>query len=276
MVELLKIGNFCHFYKLKGVFKMMKKLRILVVDDNRELNDSIAEYLKQENYVSNVFKAYDGEEAWFITEQESPDVIILDLIMPRLDGIGFLKRAVRNGINFDKVTVICLSVSGSDKTMEMVMNMGAQHFLIKPQTPKAISDTIKTLTNTVELPETIHIPEKEYDIETIVTDVIHDLGVPAHIKGYHYIRTAIMMVIENMDMLNYITKRLYPEIAKKYKTTSSRVERAIRHSIEVAWTRGHQETMNNIFGYTIHTCKGKPTNSEFIAMVADKIRLQIK
>ena len=276
MVKLLKIGSFCHFYELKGVFKMMKKLKILVVDDNRELNDSIAEYLKQESYVSNVYKAYDGEEAWFITEQESPDVIILDLIMPRLDGIGFLKRAVRNGINFDKVTVICLSVSGSDKTMEMVMNMGAQHFLIKPQTPKTISDTIKTLTNTVELPETIHIPEKEYDIETIVTDIIHDLGVPAHIKGYHYIRTAIMMVIENMDMLNYITKRLYPEIAKKYKTTSSRVERAIRHSIEVAWTRGHQETMNNIFGYTIHTCKGKPTNSEFIAMVADKIRLQIK
>ena len=254
---------------------MTKKLKVLVVDDNKDLTDHTADYLKRENYISDVYKAYDGEEAWFITERESPDVIILDIIMPKLDGMGFLKKAARNGVNFGKTTVICLSVSGSDKTMETVMNMGAQHFLIKPQTPKTISDTIKALTDTGEVPEIVPT-DREYDLESIVTDIIHDLGVPAHIKGYHYIRTAIMMVIENMDMLNYITKRLYPEIAKKYKTTSSRVERAIRHSIEVAWTRGHQETMNKIFGYTIHTYKGKPTNSEFIAMVADKIRLQIK
>ena len=115
-----------------------------------------------------------------------------------------------------------------------------------------------------------------YDLEKDVTDMIHEIGVPAHIKGYQYIRTAIMMVVNNMDLLNYITKQLYPDIAKEYGSTSSRVERAIRHSIEVAWTRGRPETMNNIFGYTIDTGKGKPTNSEFIAMVADRIRLQLK
>lgn len=119
-------------------------------------------------------------------------------------------------------------------------------------------------------------PLQTYDLETIVTDYIHELGVPAHIKGYQYMRSAIMMVVENMELLNYITKQLYPEIAKKYSTTSSRVERAIRHSIEVAWNRGRPETMNEIFGYTIDNGKGKPTNSEFIAMVADRVRLKLK
>lgn len=255
---------------------MGRKLRVLIADDNRETTDTIAEYLRRESYITDIYKAYDGEEAWLLTQTEKPDVIILDIIMPQLDGMGFLRRCVNNRMDLSKTTIICISVSGSDRTMETVMNMGAQHFLIKPQTPKTISEVIKTLTNIAEYNSTESTARKDYDLETIVTDVIHDLGVPAHIKGYHYIRTAIMMVVENMDMLNYITKRLYPEIAKQYQTTSSRVERAIRHSIEVAWTRGHQETMNDIFGYTIQTYKGKPTNSEFIAMVADRIRLQIK
>lgn len=253
------------------------KLKVLIADDNKELTDAVAEYLRKENYVSKVYEAYDGEEAWLLFQQEKPDVIILDIIMPCLDGIGFLRKAVNNGYNMNEITVICMSVSASDKTMESVFNMGAQHFLIKPQSPKSISDIIRTLTDNQEtLVLQNNTTEKENDLESVVTHIIHDLGVPAHIKGYHYIRTAIIMAVENMDMLNYITKRLYPEIAKKYHTTSSRVERAIRHSIEVAWTRGHQETMDEIFGYTIHTYKGKPTNSEFIAMVADRIRLQIK
>lgn len=253
---------------------MNNKLTVLIADDNRQLTDKTADYLKQQSYISEVYKAYDGEVAWEMIQQVKPDVLLLDIIMPKLDGMGILKRI--NGSGLNKITTICISVSGSDRTMETVMNMGAQHFLIKPQTPEAVSDVIRALTDNVEAVQTNTQTQKNYDLETIVTSVIHDLGVPAHIKGYHYIRTAIMMVVENMDMLNYITKRLYPEIAKKYQTTASRVERAIRHSIEVAWTRGHQETMNEIFGYTIHTYKGKPTNSEFIAMVADRIRLQLK
>ena len=122
----------------------------------------------------------------------------------------------------------------------------------------------------------VGIKDESCDLEAVVTEYIHELGVPAHIKGYHYLRTAIMMVVKDMDLLNYITKELYPEIAKAYQTTSSRVERAIRHSIEVAWTRGKPQTMNEVFGYTINTGKGKPTNSEFIAMIADRIRLRMK
>ena len=146
----------------------------------------------------------------------------------------------------------------------------------------AIVDTIRSFSDksTSVLPaieiQSGHAIPQPVDLESVVTEFIHELGVPAHIKGYQYIRSAIMMVIEDMELLNYITKQLYPTIAKKYKTTSSRVERAIRHSIEVAWNRGKPETMDEIFGYTVDTGKGKPTNSEFIAMVADRIRLQTK
>ena len=166
-----------------------------------------------------------------------------------------------------------VTTQDNDKMFQMLSDLlhEEKEFQIMITVPggKKSPATVKAYQETAEKIE-------EHDLEKDVTDIIHDLGVPAHIKGYHYIRTAIMMVVENMDMLNYITKRLYPEIAKQYRTTSSRVERAIRHSIEVAWTRGHQETMNEIFGYTIQTYKGKPTNSEFIAMVADRIRLQVK
>lgn len=255
---------------------MEKKLNILVADDNKPFTDKLAEFISKENYTDKVYKAYDGEEAWTLMQAIKPDVVVIDLIMPRLDGVGFLKRAANINTDFDKTTVVCLSPGAGDKTMETVLNMGAKHFLLKPQSPQSVSDVVKALTNSKTHEKEAATAHKEQDLEKIVTDIIHDLGVPAHIKGYHYIRTAIMMVVDNMDMLNYITKRLYPEIAKKYQTTSSRVERAIRHSIEVAWTRGHQETMNEIFGYTIQTYKGKPTNSEFIAMVADRIRLQIK
>ena len=255
---------------------MSTKLNILIADDNKTFTDKLADFLGKENYAENIYKAYDGEEAWTLMQAVKPDVVILDIIMPKLDGIGFLRRANNLKIDFDKTTIICLSLTSGDKTMDTVLNMGAKHFLLKPQTPQAVSDVIKALTSPELYEREAVAIKKDCDLETVVTDIIHDLGVPAHIKGYHYIRTAIMMVVENMDMLNYITKRLYPEIAKKYQTTSSRVERAIRHSIEVAWTRGHQETMNEIFGYTIQTYKGKPTNSEFIAMVADRIRLQLK
>ena len=169
--------------------------------------------------------------------------------------------------------------------METAMKFGADYYLLKPQSMPAIADTVRNFAvsgTSSFIPSakdsvSAAIPQqKPIDLESVVTEFIHELGVPAHIKGYQYIRSAIMMVVEDMDMLNYITKQLQPTIAKKYKTTSSRVERAIRHSIEVAWSRGKPETMDEIFDYTVDTGKGKPTNSEFIAMVADRIRLQIK
>ncbi len=250
-------------------------LKILIADDNLSYACKLESYLSKEDYIGCIYKSADGENAWDVILNEHPDVLLLDIIMPRLDGIGLLQRLKSNNIDLDKMTVICFSITASESTMRTALDLGAKHFLIKPQTMRAISDTIYALTNS-KAENIARQKKKEYDLEKLVTDLIHELGVPAHIKGYHYIRTAIMMVVNNMDMLNYITKRLYPEIAKKYQTTSSRVERAIRHSIEVAWSRGRQETMDEIFGYTVHNYKGKPTNSEFIAMVADRIRLQIK
>ena len=162
--------------------------------------------------------------------------------------------------------------------MNLAISLGAAYYMLKPQKPEAVGEAAFRFAGVSQssIVDTKLKPTDEKDLETIVTNAIHELGVPAHIKGYHYIRTAIMMAVENMDVLNFITKQLYPTIAKKYSTTSSRVERAIRHSIEVAWNRGKPETMDEIFGYTIHTGKGKPTNSEFIAMVADRIRLQTR
>lgn len=258
---------------------MKEKITILVADDNKGYVELLSSHFKEEYYVDKVLCAYNGEEAYNLTKEYSPDLVLLDIIMPNLDGIGYLKKI--NSNLSKRPIVIALSVSGSDVTMNAVMLAGAQYFIIKPQSPEFISDIVKVFANVDNKTQLIssnfeNKAKTEQDIETKVTSVIHELGVPAHIKGYQYIRTAILMVIENMDMLNYITKRLYPEIAKKYSTTSSRVERAIRHSIEVAWTRGRAETMNEIFGYTVHTGKGKPTNSEFIAMVADRIRLQMK
>ncbi len=256
---------------------MNEKLKILIADDNAEHSEQLADYLSNEKYVGCVIKATNGEDAWRIMNDEKPDVVLLDIFMPKLDGIALLQRAKSCHFDLDATTVICLSITNSESVAKTVLGLGAKHFLVKPQQPRAVSETIVALfENRINFLSEQNSVSKNNDLETIVTDIIHELGVPAHIKGYQYIRTAIMMVVENMDMLNYITKRLYPEIAKKYQTTSSRVERAIRHSIEVAWTRGHQETMDKIFGYTVHLYKGKPTNSEFIAMVADRIRLQLK
>lgn len=247
------------------------KLAVLVADDNKALATEIADHINIQNDMFTVAKASDGEEAWELILETNPDVIILDMVMPKLDGMGVMKRIKQLS---EKPAVIVYSVSALQRTIENAMELGADYYLLKPQSCERVAEAIRDIVcaGKSEATQT----RKDFDLETLVTEFIHELGVPAHIKGYQYIRTAIMMVVENMDMLNYITKQLYPEIAHAYNTTASRVERAIRHSIEVAWTRGKPETMNEIFGYTIHTGKGKPTNSEFIAMAADRIRLQIK
>ena len=255
---------------------MNKKIIVLIADDNTEMAQALGDHINTQDDMKTVSIAADGEEAWGLIKETRPDVVILDMVMPKLDGIGVLKRIRKLS---QKPVVIAYSISSLQKTVETAINGGADYYLLKPQSFEFIEDTIRDLVNpnpqkNSEAEKTAS--KKDVDLEALVTDYIHELGVPAHIKGYQYIRTAIMMVVENMDMLNFITKQLYPDIAKLYNTTASRVERAIRHSIEVAWTRGKPETMHKLFGYTIHTAKGKPTNSEFIAMISDKIRLQTK
>ena len=260
---------------------MNNLISVLIADDNTELAKELSDYINSKSDLKVTALASNGKEAYELICETTPDVVLLDMVMPELDGIGVLKK-LRSNPPAKKPVVIVHSISTLVKTVETVLNLGADYYLLKPQSPERICDAIREFSEAKRaviphvtadvLPNTA----KAHDLETIVTDFIHELGVPAHIKGYQYMRTAIMMVVENMDLLNFITKQLYPDIAKAYGTTASRVEREIRHSIEVAWSRGKPDTMNEIFGYTIHTGKGKPTNSEFIAMVADRIRLQIK
>lgn len=264
---------------------MNGKISVLIADDNKVFADGLSDYLKTQQEFEVVGCAYDGEEALGMLLETNPDVLVLDTIMPKRDGLSVLRKMQEMRLS-KMPTVIAVSVSNSSWIMDSVTNLGAKYFMLKPQSNEAVADIIRSfcqgvntpirVTNTQSVSAPITKRPEVMDLETLVTEFIHELGVPAHIKGYQYIRSAIMMVVENMELLNYITKQLYPAIAKKYGTTSSRVERAIRHSIEVAWTRGKPQTMDEIFGYTIDTGKGKPTNSEFIAMVADRIRLRIK
>lgn len=258
----------------------MDKIKVLLVDDDESYVKSLNEYIKSTNDMVSAGYALNGDEAYEMILETEPDVVVLDMILPMLDGVGVLRRTASSDMK-KKPVFIVNSTSSLPSLFNVASKHGAAYFMIKPQTNEGICEAIRDMfdtgMSTAPVSEVVKPGmEKAYDLESLVTEFIHELGVPAHIKGYHYLRTAIMMVVKDMDLLNYITKELYPEIAKAYQTTSSRVERAIRHSIEVAWTRGKPQTMNDVFGYTINTGKGKPTNSEFIAMVADRIRLRIK
>lgn len=256
----------------------MNKIKILVADDDRMYAKGLLEYINTTNDLVAVGMASDGEETLGMIEETQPDVVILDVVMPKLDGIGVMRKLANTDIE-KKPIIIVNSASTLSSLFDVSARYGAAYFMIKPQKEESICGVIRDLCGVKKsytAEKTASINDPSFDLEALVTEYIHELGVPAHIKGYHYLRSAIIMVVKDMDLLNYITKELYPEIAKAYRTTSSRVERAIRHSIEVAWTRGKPQTMNEVFGYTINTGKGKPTNSEFIAMVADRIRLKVK
>lgn len=268
---------------------MNEKVSVLIADDNCAFADGLSKYLKAQPDMKVVGVAYDGDEAFEMIVETQPDIALIDIVMPKRDGLAVLKKLSMTKLE-KTPEYIAMSITSNERIIDSAIKLGAEYFMLKPQTEEAIADTIRSLMSdeSVEIirhseqaksnsPHTQNThAQKSVDLEELVTECIHELGVPAHIKGYQYIRSAIMMVVKNMELLNYITKQLYPTIAKQYTTTASRVERAIRHSIEVAWSRGKPEVMNDIFGYTIDTGKGKPTNSEFIAMVADKIRLQIK
>ena len=269
---------------------MKEKITVLIADDNIEFATTLKKYFDSKDNMEVIAVAKDGEEAFEKIVECQPDVALLDVIMPHLDGIGVLEKL--NSTNLEKYPFcVMISAVGQDKITKQAINLGAQYYVVKPFDIEVLIKRIESLKN-YQTPdrkpnfvvketkaEYIQIPKSEKseeNLEALVTNIIHEVGVPAHIKGYQYLREAIMMVVEDIEVINQITKSLYPKIAYKYGTTPSRVERAIRHAIEVAWGRGQQETVEKIFGYTISASKGKPTNSEFIAMIADKLRLELK
>lgn len=266
------------------------KIRVLIADDNKEFCNILNDYLLNQKDIYVVGIAKDGLEALKLIDEKKPDLVVLDIIMPHLDGLGVLEKLNNAKVDF-MPRIIILSAVGQDKITQRAISLGADYYVVKPFDMDVFIKRIRQMfNNTISSDETrkviqvedepnIKFPVHESgsnDLECEITNIIHEIGVPAHIKGYMYLREAITMVVNNMELLSAVTKELYPSIARKFNTTPSRVERAIRHAIEVAWNRGQIETINRIFGYTIHNEKGKPTNSEFIAMVADKLRLQNK
>lgn len=264
------------------------KIRVVIADDNKEFCSILNDYLLSQKDIEVVAIAKDGLEALELIEEKSPDLVVLDIIMPQLDGLGVLEKLNTMHIN-PHPKVIVLSAVGQDKITQRAITLGADYYVVKPFDMDVFIKRIRQMfTNTMSTEEvkvqsnmtvrnTLTVRESRnepFDLEREITNIIHEIGVPAHIKGYMYLREAINMVVNDIELLSAVTKELYPSIAKKYNTTASRVERAIRHAIEVAWSRGQVDNINRLFGYTIHNDKGKPTNSEFIAMVADKLRLQ--
>ncbi|ASW42698.1 sporulation transcription factor Spo0A [Clostridium isatidis] len=262
------------------------KISVLIADDNKEFCSILNDYLLNQKDIVVTGVAKDGREALELIQERKPDLVILDIIMPHLDGLGVLERL--NSMNLDKIPrIIVLSAVGQDKITQKAITLGADYYVVKPFDMDIFTKRIREMFNgstdeivkkpSTVIDNTVKVQSKgEMDLESEITSIIHEIGVPAHIKGYMYLREAITMVVNDMELLSAVTKELYPSIAKKYNTTASRVERAIRHAIEVAWGRGQVDAINKLFGYTIHNEKGKPTNSEFIAIIADKLRLRNK
>ena len=262
----------------------MQKVKVLVVDDNKRIVSLLKDVLSRDEQMQVVGTAGDGEEAIKMITFLKPDVVLLDLIMPKIDGLGVMERL--NHLSLEKKPkIIVVSAISQESVTENAFSLGAAYYILKPFDNEMVINRIKHTRvkkdrNFAKVQKVnAYESKKEYmerNLETDVTNIIHEIGVPAHIKGYQYLRDSIIMSVSDMEMLNSITKILYPTIAKKHQTTPSRVERAIRHAIEVAWSRGKMDTIEELFGYTVSNGKGKPTNSEFIALIADKIRLEYK
>ena len=256
-----------------------RKITILLADDNKEFCDTLINYLEKHDDLEIIAVAYDGVEAYNKIVETKPDIAIIDGVMPRLDGLGVLEKlGLRQKPDHIPICIV-LSVITQDKIAQKAMELGADYYIAKPFDLEALVSRLRHLKEQLAHPQAQSAKDafsKTINLETKVTGILHEIGVPAHIRGYHYMREAIMMAVEDIDVLNYITKELYPTIAKKCNTTPSRVERAIRHAIEVAWSRGKVDVIDQMFGYTINNHKGKPTNSEFIALIADRLRLELK
>ena len=266
----------------------MTEINIAIADDNPQTLSLLGDILEQEEGFHVVGKAENGEDAYNMIVKTRPDVVLLDIIMPRLDGISVMEK-VRKQSGLEKMpSFIMVTAAGSESVTSEAFAKGANYYIMKPFSKEAVVDKVRRLGMGTDAKELSlagvrkvkpYVNREEYiaqNLEHDVTQMLHEIGIPAHIKGYQYLRDAIAISVQEQDMLTSVTKILYPSIAKKHHTTPSRVERAIRHAIEVAWSRGKMDTINEIFGYTVSNGKGKPTNSEFIAMIADKIRLDYK
>ncbi len=251
----------------------MEKIKMLVVDDNRGMVDVISKYFKSSKEIEVKYIAYDGEDAIDILKHHDDiDMILLDIIMPKKDGIYVLEEMKR--LNINKKVIVETSYD-TDDVIHMVGKLGASYFISKPYEMEDLEKRIKRLKElNVETNKVIDFVDN--GLETTITKMLHELGIPSHIKGYSYIREGITLLYYDTDMIGSITKRLYPELAKKYKTTSSRVERAMRHAIEVGWTRSDWKMTEDLFGQSVDFDKAKPTNSEFLVTLADKLRLDNK
>lgn len=250
----------------------MDKLKVLMVDDNIILINMVKEYFKSSNDVEVVLEAYDGEQGIKMIEsnQDKYDLIVLDLIMPKKDGMYVLEEMKKRNIN--KKVIVATSYNASDVIRE-VSEYGVSYFILKPFELVDLEKRIVEAGRKNDK-QTKNIDFYHNNLQISITKILHELGIPSHIKGYQYIREGIGIIYEHPETIGGITKELYPELAEKFDTTVSRVERAIRHAIEVSWNRGNWELMEEIFGHSVDIDKAKPTNSEFIVTIADKLRLE--
>ncbi len=263
----------------------MEKLNVAIADDNERMLELLHAMIEGDKDLSLVGSADNGQDIYKIIKEKEPDVVLLDIIMPKMDGLTVMEKVNQDSSIKKHPAFIVVSAVGQERITEDAFHLGAYYYILKPFDNEMVLSRIKQARQDAARkfkdarkagPYENNGEYRERDLERDVTDIIHEIGVPAHIKGYQYLRDAIILSVDDIEMLNSITKILYPTIAKKHQTTPSRVERAIRHAIEVAWSRGKVDTINRMFGYTVSTGKGKPTNSEFIALIADKIRLDYK
>ena len=245
---------------------------VFIADNAEEFTAGLTAALSRNGGFRLIGTALDGEAAITMIKERAPQILVLDLMLPKQDGISVLKA-----ISTMERRPLVLATSGfiTDYVASAAANLGVRYLMLKPCDMAAVVDRLEEL-RSGELQKAAQPKNDKSSIEALVTGIIHEIGVPAHIKGYQYLREAIIIAVNDMDVINAITKVLYPQVAKTFQTTPSRVERAIRHAIEVAWDRGDLDTLQRFFGYTVSNTKGKPTNSEFIALIADKLQLQLK
>ncbi len=256
---------------------MEKKLIVLIADDSTEFGQNCQEVIKSYG-METVLCQKDGRILLECAERIRPDAILSDIFLPNIDAVGVMKKLFNDNLGYNPLYFV-MSGFGSARLESEALSAGAAYYFIKPFDFTVLAERILHMCGMVTKKDnfiTANTPLSDIDLEMMITEIIHQIGVPAHIKGYKYLRDAIMLSVKNPDYINSVTKILYPTVAKQNSTTSSRVERAIRHAIEVAWDRGDVEVLNLYFGYTVQTCRGKPTNSEFIAMISDKLRLRLK
>ncbi len=259
------------------------KIALVLADDNKEFCEVLSEFFGQHDDIEVAGVAHNGERALELVLDVNPDVLLLDIIMPHLDGIAVLEKLNLRELP-KRPKIVMLTALGHEAMTHKVVELGADYYVMKPFDLELLLKRIREL---AKVTDTMPIPTRhgtvsnrrvcsDEEILAEITRLIHQMGVPAHIKGYAYLREAILLVLKDIDNLNNVTKRLYPLVAEKFDTTPPRVERAIRHAIEIAWNRGNVEFLNRLFGHTVTVEQGKPTNSAFIARIADKLRIETR